>query len=260
MFLIYTVDSESIWTNKEFWSAFIRYGASKELLLIVSGLIFLVLCWGLRKPRKLAGIADGIDHTVSKIGRVIAWLALLMVLQQVLVVFMQAIFKQSSMSLGPFLPDFGATPQWFSEELRLYNALLIVLGTGYTMVEGGHVRVDLIYGGLKHRSKRILDLIGACVLLVPFTLVLWYFSWFYMWRSISSSSVNLSRDMIKFRSWKLESSSNPSGFDDVYLFKILIPVFALVMFVQAISIIFRSIAALRDKTYLHSLPEPSSGH
>ena len=254
------MDGTSIWENKVFWSEFIRYGASKELMFIVFFLIFLVIGWGLVQPRKLAGIADGIDTTVSKIGRIIAWLALLMVLQQVLVVFMQAIFKQSSMSLGPFLPSFGATPQWFSEELRIYNALLIVLGTGYTMVEGGHVRVDLIYGSLKHRTKRIMDLIGACVLLIPFTLVLWYFSWFYMWRSISSSSVNLSRDLIKFRTWKLESSSNPSGFDDVYLFKILIPIFALVMFIQAISIIFRSIAALRDKAYLQSLPQPSSGH
>ena len=254
------MESENIWTNKQFWSEFIRYGASKELLFIVLTLVFLVICWGVMKPNKLAGIADSIDTIVSKIGRIIAWLALLMVIQQVLVVFMQAIFKQSSMSLGPFLPSFGATPQWFSEELRLYNALLIVMGTGYTMVEGGHVRVDIIYGGLRHRTKRIMDLIGACVLLVPFTLVLWYFSWFYMWRSISSSSVNLSRDTIKFRNWKLESSSNPSGFDDVYLFKILIPVFALIMFVQAISIIFRSIAALRDKTYLQSLVQPSSGH
>ena len=254
------MENESIWTNKAFWSEFIRYGASKELMFIVFFFIFLVIGWGIMQPRKLVGIADGIDKIVSKIGRIVAWLALVMVVQQVLVVFMQAIFKQSAMSLGPFLPSFGATPQWFSEELRLYNALLIVLGTGYTMVEGGHVRVDLIYGGLRHRTKRIMDLIGACVLLIPFTLVLWYFSWFYMWRSISSSSVNLSRDMIKFRSWKLESSSNPSGFDDVYLFKILIPIFALVMFIQAISIIFRSIAALRDKAYLQSLPQPSSGH
>ena len=254
------MENESIWSNKAFWSQFIRYGASTELLLIVFSLVFLIICWGLMKPRRLAAIADGIDGTVSKIGRLVAWLALLMVLQQVLVVFMQAIFKQSSMSIGPFLPSFNATPQWFSEELRLYNALLIVLGTGYTMVEGGHVRVDLIYGGLKHRTKRLLDLIGACVFLVPFTVVLWYFSWFYMWRSISSSSVNLSRDLIKFRTWKLESSSNPSGFDDVYMFKVLIPVFALVMFFQAISIILRSIAALRDQAYLESLPQPSSGH
>ncbi len=254
------MDSESIWSNKEFWSAFIRYGASKELLYIVIGTTLLLLFWGLFKPRRLGCVADIIDNSVSRIGKIIAWLALLMVLQQVLVVFMQAIFKQSSMSLGPFLPSFGATPQWFSEELRLFNALLIVLGTGYTMVEGGHVRVDLIYGGLTHRTKRLLDLIGACLFLVPFTIVLWYFSWFYMWRSISNSGVNLARDIIKFRSWKLEFSSNPSGFDHVYLFKILIPIFALIMFLQALSIIYRSVAALRDREYLESLPEPSSGH
>ena len=254
------MDNESIWSNKEFWSAFIRYGASKELFVIVLVFFLLLILWGLQQPRRLGCVADLIDNSVSRIGKIVAWLALLMVLQQVLVVFMQAIFKQSSMSLGPFLPDFGATPQWFSEELRLFNALLIVLGTGYTMVEGGHVRVDLIYGGLKHRTKRLMDLIGACILLVPFTLVLWYFSWFYMWRSISNSSVNLSRDMIKFRSWKLELSSNPSGFDHVYLFKILIPIFALVMFLQGVSIICRSVAALRDWEYLESLPEPSPGH
>ena len=254
------MENESIWSNKEFWSGFIRYGASKELLFVVLGICLLLLFWGLVKPRRLGCVADIIDNSVSGIGKIIAWLALLMVLQQVLVVFMQAIFKQSSMSLGPFLPDFGATPQWFSEELRLFNAMLIVLGTGYTMVEGGHVRVDLIYGGLKHRTKRLLDLIGSCLLLVPFTIVLWYFSWFYMWRSISNSGVNLSRDIIKFRSWKLEFSSNPSGFDHVYLFKILIPIFALIMFLQALSIIYRSVAALRDKEYLESLPEPSSGH
>ena len=49
---------------------------------------------------------------------------------------------------------------WFAEELKLYNALVVCLCVTYTFVQGGHVRVDLVYSASKFRTKKVIDMFG----------------------------------------------------------------------------------------------------
>ena len=43
---------------------------------------------------------------------------------------------------------------WWSEELKLYNAMVVALCCTYTFVQGGHVRVDLIYSAVGSAPRR----------------------------------------------------------------------------------------------------------
>ncbi len=236
----------SLWGNKVFWTGVMRAGVSWPVLYgyiaIATGLLVATL-FSSRIGETTRGIIDGF---ASRLGRFVCWFAVIMVVQQILVVMMQAIFKTPIMSVAPFGVGISETPQWFGEELRLYNALLIALGSAFTFLQGGHVRVDLIYGGVSFRTKRFIDLFGSLFLMTPLMMTIYFFSWGLMWRSIASASANPYRDSYRWRGWQLEASTNPSGFNEVYLYKILIFIFAVLMLFQALSMALRCIQELKE--------------
>jgi TRAP-type mannitol/chloroaromatic compound transport system permease small subunit len=77
-----------------------------------------------------------------------------MVLQQVMVIFLQSIFRAADISLGPFGVDFTQNVGWYSDSLKLWNAIIVCMCCAWTFVQGGHVRVDLFYAGARFRTKK----------------------------------------------------------------------------------------------------------
>ena len=73
--------------------------------------------------------AQKIDAANSVIGRTTAWLALIMVLVQFVVVMMRYVFGVGSIMM--------------QESVIYMHAFLFMLGAGYTLLQGGHVRVDI---------------------------------------------------------------------------------------------------------------------
>ena len=160
-------------------------------------------------------VAGRIDRLNSAIGRVAAWGALFVVVVQFVVVVLRYLFGIGSI--------------WLSESILYGNAAMFLLAAAWTLREGGHVRVDVFYAEAAPRTKALIDLCGALVLLLPFMLVLAWFSYPYV-----------------ARSWAiLEGSRETSGLRVVYLLKTLIPVFALLMALQGVSQAIRALDALR---------------
>lgn len=54
-----------------------------------------------------------------------------------------------------------------------------LLGGAYTLMVGGHIRVDLIYATYSERTKAALDLFGYAFLMLPFCAWLGYGLWEY---------------------------------------------------------------------------------
>jgi TRAP-type mannitol/chloroaromatic compound transport system permease small subunit len=52
-------------------------------------------------------------------------------------------------------------------------AIMVFLGGGYTLMQNGHVRVDLWYGKLSPRGKAKTDVITAPLFFLFFTILLW---------------------------------------------------------------------------------------
>ena len=188
-------------SQKVFFTAVMRFGASTTLLYSFFVLLVLLCALGLYKRAVLNRVSISIDYFSSAVGKAICWAALLMVLQQVAVICSQSIFRMPEMSFALFGLGFTGSVSWFSEELRLYNAALIALASAFTLIQGGHVRVDLLYEHFSYRLKRIVDILGTLFMLFPLYIAIYFFGWGQMWKSVASASVNVERGTYKWRSW-----------------------------------------------------------
>ena len=190
---------------------------------------------------------EGIANTI---GRAFAWAGLIMVIQQVLIVIMQRIFTRPDIVLGLGIPiNFDIS--WYAEELKLYNALVITLCATYTFVQGGHVRVDLVYANVSFRAKKIIDMFGSLVFMMPMAVITWMYSWYFMWRHLivpkPSASDTVERLLAKSRilKWNVETIGfSPNGFTGYFIFKILLVTFAGLIFIHAWAFLMRSYAEL----------------
>ena len=163
---------------------------------------------------QLLPVADRIDRLNTAVGRTVAWGALLVVLLQFAVVLLRYVLGEGSI--------------WLSESIIYGHAAVLMLAAAWTLREGGHVRVDIFYAGASPRTKAWVDLLGALCLLLPFMLVLAWFSIPYV-----------------ARSWDiLERSRETSGLPIIFLLKTLIPLFALLMALQGIAQAIRAGAVL----------------
>jgi TRAP-type mannitol/chloroaromatic compound transport system permease small subunit len=239
--------------SKESLMRFIYYGASGELLMLVITIFLAVTLAGYFSRGFLWGVVRGAEATLNLIGRVAAWAGLLMVLQQILIVFLQRIFRAGELSIGPFGLTFTRDISWYSEELKLYNAMVVCLCVAYTFVQGGHVRVDLVYSAVSHRTKRIMDMFGCVFFMFPSLVLIWIYGWFFFWRSMAtpttSASDTLDRMLLKARAarWNIETIAfSPNGFDAYFLFKVLILAFTATCILQSFVFFWRSWLEARE--------------
>jgi TRAP-type mannitol/chloroaromatic compound transport system permease small subunit len=234
------------WSNSESLARFMFYGASVELFFVFL-LVFLILFGvGLWRNSLMWGMVRGFEGVGNTLGRIAAWAGLLMVLQQVVIIFMQRIFAVSEISLG-FGKVFTQDVSWWSEELKLYNAIVVCLCLGYTFVQGGHVRVDLVYSAVSYRTKRVLDMLGCLLFMLPAAVLTWLYAWFFLWRHLvvpnPSASSDLDRLLAQSRAlrWNVETIGfSPNGFNAYFLFKVLLLLLTASIFMHAVTFFFRS--------------------
>jgi TRAP-type mannitol/chloroaromatic compound transport system permease small subunit len=154
---------------------------------------------------RMADFADRIDRCNAAIGRMAAWAALFIVLVQFVVVVLRYAFGIGSI--------------WLTESIIYGHATLFMLAAAWTLRENGHVRVDVFYSEASARTKAMIDLAGALLLLIPFMLVLLAFAVPYVGRS-----------------WAIfERSRETSGLPVVFVLKTLIPAFAIMFALQGVS-------------------------
>jgi TRAP-type mannitol/chloroaromatic compound transport system permease small subunit len=78
------------------------------------------------------------------------WLALLVVAAELLIVFSRFIFSYEQ----AFMADL----------VRFWYAALFLFSSAYTLLEEGHVRVDVLYAGFTDRTKGMVNAVGSVVL------------------------------------------------------------------------------------------------
>jgi len=237
------------WVNDpESLVRFIYYGASKEFLFIVVDLFLVCTVIGVFHRPFMWAIVRVIEGFSNAVGRFFAWAGLIMVLQQVMIVFLQRIFRVSEISIGPFGVVFTKDLSWFGEELKLYNAMIVALVAAYTFVQGGHVRVDLVYAKVGFRVKKVIDMFGSLFFIMPSMFLIWMFGWFFMWRNLVTpkfSASNSLEAMMRKAPYLKENIEligfSPNGFNAYFLFKVLLISFAFMMILQGIAFFYRSL-------------------
>src|SRR5690349_13506618 len=119
----------------------------------------------------MKSIADAIDRLNSTIGRAAAWPCLAVATIQFAVVLLRYVFGIGSI--------------WLQESIVYSHAALFLLAAAWTLRNKGHVRVDIFYSTANPHTKAMVDLLGACFLLIPFAGAILYFSLPYVSRSWS---------------------------------------------------------------------------
>ncbi|MHA6323451.1 TRAP transporter small permease subunit [Roseivivax sp. CAU 1753] len=234
------------WSDKESVMRFVFYGGSSDFFFVVFTAFLVLTAVGLWNNKVMWATVIGLEGLANVLGRVFAWAGLLMVIQQVVIVFMQRIFTRPDISFGLGIPlTFDIS--WWAEELKLYNALVVALCLTYTFVQKGHVRVDLVYASVSFRAKRVIDMLGSLFFMMPMAVLIWMYAWFFMWRHLivpkPSASDTLERLVMKARAmrWNVETIGfSPNGFTAYFLFKILLLAIAGLIFLQAIAFFYRS--------------------
>lgn len=146
-----------------------------------------------------------IDGLSRRIGFAAAWMAAAMVIVQFLVVMLRYIFGIGSLMM--------------QESLTYMFSVLFMLGAAYTLLNEGHVRVDIFYRTAKKSTQAIVDILGNLFFLIPTCVLILYISQPYV-----------------AASWAvLEGSKETSGIPGVFLLKSLIPVFAVMLILQGIA-------------------------
>nr|WP_244641056.1 TRAP transporter small permease subunit [Allosediminivita pacifica] len=240
------------WSDKEAIMRFVYYGASTEFFFVVFTTFLVLTGVGIWRTGFLWALVRGLEAFSNSVGRFFAWAGLIMVIQQVLIVLTQRVFARPDLSFGLGV-GVSLDVSWWSEELKLYNAMVVVFCLAYTFVQGGHVRVDLIYSPVKFGTKKVIDMFGSLFFVLPMATLIWLYSWFFLWRHLivpnPSASEDLDRLLMKARAlrWNVETIGfSPNGFTAYFLFKVLIVLMCGMIFLQGITFFWRSYLEWRE--------------
>lgn len=254
--LAYALTHPSLWLDWLSWGGttedkmsvqrLVYYGGSEEFFYVCFFLFLVATICGFIWRDFLWRATVSLEWVANVTGRIFVWAGLLMVLQQIIIVFMQRIFTAAQISIG-FGSSLTKDVSWWAEELKLYNAMVVCMCCTYTFVQGGHVRVDLVYSAVKFRTKRAIDMFGALFFMMPTAVLIWMYGWYFLWRHLvvpkPSASDALDRLLTKSRAlrWNVETIGfSPNGFNAYFLFKILLVAFAGLVFLHAIAFFWRS--------------------
>ena len=242
------------WSNPEAVMRFIYYGASVELFFVFFTTFLVITALGMVWKREILwGCVRVLETFANAVGRTAAWAGLIMVLIQVMIVFLQRIFRVAEIQLGPLGTTIAYDLSWWAEGLKFWNAIIVCLCVAYTFVQGGHVRVDLVYSAVKFRTKKMIDMFGCMVFMLPATVITYLYAWFFMWRHLMTPSVTSTSDLDRmlmqsriFR-WNVETIGfSPNGFNAYFLFKVLIVAFCVMLFLQTVAFFWRSYLEWRE--------------
>ncbi|ERT09955.1 tripartite ATP-independent periplasmic transporter, DctQ family [Lyngbya aestuarii BL J] len=167
----------------------------------------------------LLQISRLIDQFNEFIGRIVYWLALLMIG----VGTWNVVGRYIGRSFGQNLSSNALIEtQWYIFDV------IFLLGAAYTLKHNEHVRVDVIQSRLNTKYKALVDFWGSVLFLIPFSVMVIIYSW----GTISNS-------------WKiLETSPDPGGLPR-YPIKSLIIVCFVLLIIQGISEAIKNFAIFK---------------
>ncbi len=150
-------------------------------------------------------------------GNLCAFLVVLMTLNVFLVVILRYLF--------------GISFIWMQETYVWMHAYIFMFGAGFTYLNDEHVRIDILYKSASPTYRVIVDLIGNIILLLPFLFIIWIYSFPFVYKSWSMSEI----------------SREAGGLSMLYLLKLAILLFVILLFIQALSKIINNLLKIFKK-------------
>jgi TRAP-type mannitol/chloroaromatic compound transport system permease small subunit len=173
-------------------------------------------------------LSKKIDAMNERIGRAALWLVLVVVLLSTFNAIMRYTVKYSS---NAFLEA-----QWY-----LFG-MIFMSCSGYTLLHGAHVRVDVLLERLSARARIWIDIFGILFFLMPMSIGSMLLSWPVFLHTFNTG----------------EMSNSPGGLI-VWPARLMIPMGFLLIMLQGISELIKHIASLKGGGAASSLPQGEPG-
>jgi len=150
------------------------------------------------------------------------WLALLIVIAELLIVFSRFVFSYEQALMGDLV--------------RYWYAALFLFSSAYTLLEEGHVRVDVFYAGFKPRKKGRVNAIGTILLGMTTC-------WVIILIGMQSSTSIVNAPIKNFE----VSQTGTAGMYIKYQMAAFLAIFAITMLIQFVSYLFEAVADSRNE-------------
>jgi TRAP-type mannitol/chloroaromatic compound transport system permease small subunit len=170
--------------------------------------------------RALAFGVRAICGVNALIGHLFSWLSLGIVVVCFTVVVQRYVFATSFV--------------WMQDLYVWLNGAMFTAVAGFALMRNDHVRVDIFYRPAKPETKAIVDLIGCVFFLMPFCAIVYIYSMPFVTRSWSFT----------------EGSANVGGMPGLYILKSFIIAFVVLLALQGVAMIMRSIVVLGGRSDL----------
>lgn len=164
--------------------------------------------------KALAAVVRTIEWINERIGQLVSWLVLLLVLNTFAVAVLRYGFSRGWV--------------WLQETYVWMHAIVFLGAAGYTLLHDGHVRIDVLYGTVGVRTKAWINLLGVLFILTPMLAVV---------ASTSYPYVALSWE-------RFESSQEAGGLPGLFLLKSFLLVFVASVGLQGVALLLRSLMVL----------------
>ena len=162
-------------------------------------------------------IVKVIDNLIEKIGDFTQWFASILVF----LVCMDVILRYT----------IGFSSAFFAElEWHIFSFFFLI-GAAYTLKDDKHVRVDVFYARFSEKSKALVNLFGTLFFLIPFCVII----------------IKGSIPYTEFAFRLSEGSPDPGGLPARFIVKSFIVIGFSLLFLQAISLVLKSIFVLIKK-------------
>ena len=168
----------------------------------------------------MLALSRAIDAITERVGRVVYWLVLIVVLISAANAIVRKLFNYSS---NAYLEI-----QWY-----LFSVIFL-FGAGYTLLRNEHVRIDIIAGRLSARAQNWIDVVGIVLFLWPMSFVIMWLSWPLFVDSLARHEV----------------SSNAGGLL-IWPARLMMPIGFALLIMQSVSELIKRIAFLRGR-----IPDP----
>jgi len=159
------------------------------------------------------------DRISNITGKATSWLTLAMVIFTSIIVVMRYVF------------DTGFI--WMQESVTWMHAAVFMIGAAYTLLHEEHVRVDIFYRKMSDRGRAVVDLLGVVLFLLPLC-----------------GFLALTAYDFAAAAWSIhETSREPGGlpYPMIPLLKSIVIIMPVAVALQGISLLMRSITAIRAK-------------
>jgi len=167
----------------------------------------------------IIGLSFIIAYFIKSLG--FTWLAILVVLAEFQIVIVRFIFSYEQAFLGDLV--------------RFWYAALFLFASAYTLIEEGHVRVDVLYAGFSARRKALVNALGSLLLGIP---LCWIILALGMW----GKATIINSPLLAF-----EMTQSGFGLYVKYLMAGFLAVYAITMMIQFASYFLSNIAIFRNE-------------